>query len=288
MPQDLPRNGFGYTGAGAKEGGSCTDGLFSGGVRGRCAASTSSGNSSSGSSDCPAVVPRRARRTVDFLLMLCSTMSVSFDRFTTLWEISRNIEFALAIGEGEGERDPDRDRSPDVLDDTSSLLMPLAELSLRLIPEPVSNVGKSSPRREVRPRPCEGDSPSIQCTLDLFDRLSCRCPLLAELEGLTEACSRLLSVRGVVSLSGGEKRASPSLSTAGVVIIVGRRSAEGGVAGERRDGAKSSANPMEAEAKSCALGRGERSPEGDPSRLPVMVFRGSNVSREGDSASSRE
>ena len=53
------------------------------------------------------------------------------------------------------------------------------------------------------------------------------------------------------------------------------------------DGAKSSARPMDADAKSCAC-IGDRSPEGDVSLLPVMVFRGFSVPREGDSSSRRE
>ena len=243
---------------------SSTEGLFSREVEGRCPASTSEGRTSSGSSvGGTAAVPRLllALPTVDFLRRLCSTMSVSLLKLTTRWEISRKIELARAIGEGEGDNDLDLSRSPGL---ESNLLIALALLSLRLTPEPVSKVGKSSPNLEVdaRPLPAEGDPPSGQCTLDLFACLSCLWPLFVEPEDLTEGCRWLLSVKGVVSLSGGENRLSPypSLSFAGVVIIVGLRIADGGVAGLWSGASKLRARPSDASAKSWALSRGEGSP----------------------------
>ena len=142
------------------------------------------------------------------------------------------MELARAMGEGEGDRDLDLSRAPGL---TSNLLIPLAVLNLRLTPLPVSNVGRSSPSLEVvaRPLPSEGDSPPAQCTLDLFECLSCLWPLFVEAEDFNEGCRWLLFVRGVVSLSGGENKLSRyvSMSFAGVVMMVGLRSAVGGVEG---------------------------------------------------------
>lgn len=54
------------------------------------------------------------------------------------------------------------------------------------------------------------------------------------------------------------------------------------------EGEKSNARPIEAAAKSCALWRGEISPEGDASLENAAALEGPSVSREGDSSSRRE
>src|ERR1700761_1030447 len=112
------------------------------------------------------VLGRRCCRTEVLRRILCSTMSESLLRLTTRCDISRNIEFARAIGEGDG--DNDLDLSPDSAPAAVKRLMPLPVLNLRCMPVLVSRVGRSSPRRDARPRIREGDSPSVQCTLDLF------------------------------------------------------------------------------------------------------------------------
>lgn len=58
--------------------------------------------------------------------------------------------------------------------------------------------------------------------------------------------------------------------------------------GARCEGAKSSARPIEADAKSCALWRGDTSPDGEASIEKSALIDGSIVSREGDSSSRRE
>jgi hypothetical protein len=71
-------------------------------------------------------------------------------------------------------------------------------------------------------------------------------------------------------------------------MIVGRRNADGGVEVVLWEGAKSRASPMEADAKSCALSKGERALDGDSCLRGFEVFRGLMGSRDGDSSSRRE
>ena len=107
MPQDFPRKGFecleGVNGVdgviGAGDASSSADTCFS---KGDCAGGTSS---SPTEAEIETALGRRCSRIDDLRRILCSTISESLLRLTTRCEISRKIEFALAIGDGEGESD---------------------------------------------------------------------------------------------------------------------------------------------------------------------------------------
>lgn len=111
---------------------------------------------------------------------------------------------------GEGDGDCERDLSPDSARSGVRRAMPLPVLNFRCKTVLVLRVGRSSPSLDPRPREMEGDSPSVQCTLDSFPCLSCLCPRENEPDAFSEDVYPRSSVNGVVSVSGGENKPSGS------------------------------------------------------------------------------